>query len=158
MFTAETGIVIGKSKFAELQPKHVKLSNKLPHNVCLCIYHENFILAVTALYKGVPSFPKYSVTLCEAFMCSPVTKTCGLGNSKICNNLFLNKMQEEVESEDFYENEVSWHMWEKVNGSLTEVVCEDSVTELIIYLHEMLSRFFIFYTCLCQTRTGCKLQ
>lgn len=34
-------IDIGKSKFAELRPKHVLLSNKLPHNVCLCKYHEN---------------------------------------------------------------------------------------------------------------------
>ena len=33
-------IEIGKSKFAELRPKHVLLSSKLPHNVCLCKYHE----------------------------------------------------------------------------------------------------------------------
>ena len=32
---------IGKSKFAELRPQHVLLSSKLPHNVCLCRYHEN---------------------------------------------------------------------------------------------------------------------
>ena len=40
---------IGKSKFAELRPNHVLLSSKLPHNVCLCKYHENFINAVNAL-------------------------------------------------------------------------------------------------------------
>ena len=28
-------VKVGKSKFAELRPKHVQLSSKLPHNVCL---------------------------------------------------------------------------------------------------------------------------
>ena len=41
---------IGKSKFAELRPKHVYLSKQLPHNVCTCRYHENFISAVDALH------------------------------------------------------------------------------------------------------------
>ena len=30
---------IGKSKFADLRPKHVLLSRKVPHNVCMCKRH-----------------------------------------------------------------------------------------------------------------------
>ena len=39
---------VGESKFAELRPQHVLLSNKLPHNVCLCKSHENLIAAIDA--------------------------------------------------------------------------------------------------------------
>ncbi len=52
-------INIGKSKFAELRPKHVLLSSQLPCNVCLCLYHENFIMAVNSLHKVSHIFPEY---------------------------------------------------------------------------------------------------
>ena len=32
---------VGKSKFAELRPSHVKFISDMPENVCLCIHHEN---------------------------------------------------------------------------------------------------------------------
>ena len=47
-------IKIGRSKFAELRTKHVLPSNKLPHNVCLCKYHENFIGALLHLHLAYP--------------------------------------------------------------------------------------------------------
>ena len=50
-------ITVGKSKFADLRPKHVLLSSKLPHNVCLCRYHENFINANNAFHKVFPECP-----------------------------------------------------------------------------------------------------
>ena len=46
---AYPNVKIGKSKFADLRPKHVLVQNKLPHNVCLCRYHENFIHIVDFL-------------------------------------------------------------------------------------------------------------
>ena len=63
---------IGKSKFAELRPNHVLLSSKLPHNVCLCKYHENFINAVNALHKVLPSVPLYTHELPQTCLCDPV--------------------------------------------------------------------------------------
>ena len=43
-------LVAGKSKFASLSHKNVLLKPKLPRNVCLCIYHENFMLLLAALH------------------------------------------------------------------------------------------------------------
>ena len=48
---------VGKSKFAEMRPQHVLLSNKLPHNMCLCKSHVNLIAAIDALHKAIPDFP-----------------------------------------------------------------------------------------------------
>ena len=66
-------IKIGITKFAEFIPKHVLLGNKIPHNVCLCKYHENFISAAEALHKCCPAFPWYSDDLPGKVICSPAT-------------------------------------------------------------------------------------
>ena len=34
-------IKVGLSKFCELRPPYIKLFDHLPHQVCLCSYHEN---------------------------------------------------------------------------------------------------------------------
>lgn len=63
LFQSEFEVLkIGKSKFSELRPEFVKVSSKLPHNVCLCRYHENFILAIKALHDVDSDFPKYTDT------------------------------------------------------------------------------------------------
>jgi hypothetical protein len=49
---ANADIRIGRSKFSELKPKHVLLGSQLPRNVCLCKYHENFIMAVNTLNQS----------------------------------------------------------------------------------------------------------
>ena len=67
-------IKIGKSKFAKLRPQHVLLSSKLPHNVCLCRYHENFITAVNALHKVEPQVPLYTHDLPQSFLCDPPSR------------------------------------------------------------------------------------
>ena len=40
---------IGLSKYCELRPHHVKLFDHIPHNVCVCSYHENVRLLLVAL-------------------------------------------------------------------------------------------------------------
>eukprot|EP00794_Sanderia_malayensis_P001513 gene1513-1671_t len=40
---------IGRSKFFQLRPKNVKLFDKMPHSVCVCMYHENIRLLLNAL-------------------------------------------------------------------------------------------------------------
>lgn len=51
---------VGRSKFCELRPKHILLSSKMPHNVCLCIYHKNFISVVNILHQYNDKIPVYS--------------------------------------------------------------------------------------------------
>ncbi|KAG8180664.1 hypothetical protein JTE90_020890 [Oedothorax gibbosus] len=77
MFKIENpSAVVGKSKFFELRPKHILLSSKLPHNVCLCIYHENFINAVNVLHQHNDAVPNYSYAFPEEIICVPASRNC----------------------------------------------------------------------------------
>ena len=40
---------VKRSKFCHLRPAHVKLFSKIPHNVCVCSYHENVRLLLKSL-------------------------------------------------------------------------------------------------------------
>ena len=87
MFTDEyPDVKIGKSKFASLRPLHVQLSNKLPHNVCLCKYNENFILAINALHAHCPNIPNYNYELPGELLCRPATRDCWLNNCNTCKD------------------------------------------------------------------------
>ena len=87
LFTdANPNIKIGKSKFAELRPKHVLLSSQLPHNVCLCKYHENFIMAVNSLHKVINIFPQYDHHLPEKFICKSATEECWFNECLTCKD------------------------------------------------------------------------
>lgn len=48
---------IGKSIFYSLKPSHVFPTSLMPHNVCACVYHENFKYLISALCKQIPDFP-----------------------------------------------------------------------------------------------------
>ena len=79
-------VKIGKSTFANLRPKHVLLSSKIPQNVCLCKYHENFILAVNALHKTCDTFPPYERDLIEKFTCETSSEDCWLIRCEKCSD------------------------------------------------------------------------
>lgn len=79
-------IKIGKSKFAEFRPKHVLLSSKLPHNVCMCKYHENFIMALEALHDAIPHIPKYSENFPSMLVCNTESEDCWNNNCVTCKD------------------------------------------------------------------------
>lgn len=132
--------VIGKSKFSELRPKHVKYSSRLPHNVCLCKYHENFIFAVNALHSAFPSFPKYTQNFWDKYLCQPHTEECWLRNCDDCKNK-LCKCMEKLLEENGASCDVKWHVWKELPEGLRKVVEEDSAEELVIYINSICNEF-----------------
>ncbi|KAG8171901.1 hypothetical protein JTE90_017788 [Oedothorax gibbosus] len=71
-------ISLGRSKFAKLRPKYVLLNSKLPHNVCMCKYHENFINSVNSLSKVMVSVPPYTHDFPNQLICDTPTQNAGL--------------------------------------------------------------------------------
>ena len=67
---------IGKSTFSNLQPKYVLLTSQLPKNVCVCIYHENFINVVNALHKVKSTIPKYDEIFTLNIFCDMAADKC----------------------------------------------------------------------------------
>ncbi|XP_063230878.1 uncharacterized protein LOC134535630 [Bacillus rossius redtenbacheri] len=133
MFCHENGTVIGRSKFAELRPKHVMLSNKLPHNVCLCRYHENFIDAVNALHKFVPEFPEYTNDLPKSFVCKDATINCWFGECETCKDLMPSKLNEICAASE-NSSDVNWFVWKECDGRLLKVQEDGQLQDLVDHI------------------------
>ena len=101
---------IGKSKFAELQPKHVLLSSDLPVNICNCRYHQNFMLLCEAMHKFQSDFPLYSHDLPPSLVCNENSDDYWNKKCDECKGgkLFMEKCPLFDTSV-----KVTWYQWEK---------------------------------------------
>lgn len=140
LFISEHGSIIGKSKFADLRPKHVLLSCQLPHNVCMCKYHENFILAVNSLHKVVPACPAYSSSYLDEIVCQSAKEDCWVMKCADCKDRLYNRMQENVFNQEASTLSCSWHVW-KEEGRFTRVQEEGSAADLAEYIISLLPYF-----------------
>ena len=75
IYCKESTNTIGLSKFCDLRPKQVKLFDTLPHNVCICPYHENVRLLLKAL-QGETGFPETTTEFVNALVCDASNKDC----------------------------------------------------------------------------------
>lgn len=130
---------MGLSKFAQIRPKHVQLSNKLPHNVCLCKYHENFMLALDAM-NTVCDFPRYSHDFIETFICENPNKQCWLLECVICRNMIKEKLSECLQ--DCRDKNVSWFVWEDSDGKLSKIIKSGTAFDLQQHIIGMSKEFF----------------
>lgn len=94
------------------RPINVKLVDDLPHNMCMCSYHSNFIDAVTALHKFVPSLPEYANGFIQQFLCGDSSKDCWFGSCKECTGISIDKLTELIGNIPLNTN-VKWMVWSK---------------------------------------------
>ncbi len=78
-------IKIGLAKFCELRPTHVKLFDKIPHQVCVCSYHENVMLLLVALKDHVILGTDFSEFI-DHITCDSSNKECMNGECSSCQN------------------------------------------------------------------------
>lgn len=132
MFCSEFGALVGKSKFAELRPKHVMLSNKMPHNVCLCKYHENFMNAINSFHKFVQEFPSYNHNfILENIICEEPTENCWLSKCSVCMDSIRHKLDAVLEKDA--PAQVKWEIW-KDEGKLIKATEEGTSHDLAEYI------------------------
>ena len=122
------------SKFAELCPKHDLLSSKLPHNVCLCRYHKNFIYAINALHDTSPEFPADSYNLPQQLLCQEPTQECWLNQCSKCKDGTGFRSHFKYETAG-----ASWYVWKQGDDSRHIKSIEEGTTdELADYICNML--------------------
>lgn len=100
------------SLFQKNRPEHIKLINKLPHNLCLCSYHANFMEAVNALNKIVPNVPSYENGFVAKFLCEEPSKDCWFGECNKCCGVTVDQLRTVI-GEVSYDQSASWFLWEK---------------------------------------------
>lgn len=96
---------IGFSKFAELRPAEcvLALENYGTHSTCVCQYHQNFKLTLTALQK-IKIFDGFGTfhQLLESVMCSQKKNECHIGECQECEEILLHtvkKLQEDLDEQ-----------------------------------------------------------
>ena len=76
---------VGFTRFCELRPTHVKLLDKIPHQVCVCSYHENVRLLLVALKEHTCLNSDFSAFI-EQVTCDTSSKECMSGKCSECAN------------------------------------------------------------------------
>lgn len=77
-------IKLGKSKFFEFRPLHVRPMNEMPHNVCVCIHHANYNFLLEALKKIMPTLPTSSTEFLKTITCDISNEKCMTGKCLNC--------------------------------------------------------------------------
>ncbi|XP_033122920.1 uncharacterized protein LOC117121731 [Anneissia japonica] len=131
---------VGKSKFAECRPKHVQLSRKLPHNVCMCRHHENAINAFNAVHKALPEFPAYSHDLLETFLSKEASRNCWLNKCPDCKDTA--GFTKAYSFDGFLNTPCSWLLWEAdQDGRMMKIQEDGTLAELVEHICDILPQF-----------------
>ena len=78
-------IGLGKSKFAELRPKHILLSSDIPNNVWVCHYQSNITLLLESRHRKCPEIALYSRSeFLPLFVCNTDSEFFSLNTCGIC--------------------------------------------------------------------------
>jgi len=103
---------IGLSKFCSLRPVNVLLKSSTPREVCLCQYHDNIKMLCDTLSKEIPTFPSYSRSFVDNFVCDSNKEECMTGKCQKCPNWFETMKDTSLNLEEVV---VQWGQWERVS-------------------------------------------
>lgn len=106
---------IGISKFFELKPENVRSFTKMPHNVCVCMIHENLRCSLKTLQKAHHTFSQINIDnqMHLNFTCQEPNSECFFSQCEFCSG---SKSFHLLESEiDNLFQLVSWMKWVKVD-------------------------------------------
>jgi hypothetical protein len=105
---------IGISKFYAVKPKHVRPLKEMPHNVCVCIYHANFVYLIDSakdnLTEVIPNIHSYRDLLRET-CCDDKNEFC-MTSEKLCNRCWdVEDLCTLTHADDT--SLISWKQWKK---------------------------------------------
>lgn len=133
---------LGKSKFASMRPKHCKLFDKIPHNVCVCTYHEN----VRLLLEGLKDHA-YLSTVFETFIgkvvCDSSSKACMTSHCNLCQG----KIRTFTPSPESLVQPLKYWQWQKAEkkAEKVEILCtvQEAFNELVVQLQPFLLHTYV---------------
>jgi hypothetical protein len=140
-------IKLSLSKFCQLRPIYVRCVSSIPHNVCVCMLHENMRYALESLSRGSDIFTtiKTGNSMILNFVCEKPTKQCFNAVCKECTacNMF-DKLLLQFEQ---FELDVSWNQWQKPQEKsyikIEKVKKEGTIAVLLSHIKEMRAKFII---------------
>lgn len=130
-FKKDNAEKIGLSKFCELRPKHIKLFDQIPHNVCVCVYHENVRLLLWAL-KGETGLPDNISKFTNELVCDPESEQCMSLECNACRGKIKDYMPQ-----DTNDDVVTYYQWQKAE----KLQLAGTISEIFHTLEEKIPKF-----------------
>lgn len=131
------------SKFCDLRPKHVKLVNTMPRNVCYCLYHTNYIECCKSLHRAIPEFPLYSPESIELLLCENSTKDCWIRKCNVCTAAAIKITVEGMleRSNGNHTPTVTWLIWKQEENRCVKTVAKGTINDLVDYFGSIVDKF-----------------
>jgi hypothetical protein len=110
--------------------------------MCLCVYHANFIEAVSSLHHTVHSLPDYENGFVQLFVCEGSSMECWYGICKTCTGITVSKLKQLIGNSPLNSN-VKWKVWKKNNEANRVEKLEECGTldALIVHTSALSSQF-----------------
>lgn len=131
--------------FRKFRPQNVKVLNDMPHNLCMCIYHANYIEAVKSLSKLSPNIPDYANGFVQHFLCENSKDDCWFGKCDQCTGISVEKLAAFVK---FYgklpmNTSTSWYTWIKSQTSnrIEKKETSGTLDKLIVHIASISPQF-----------------
>ena len=124
------------SKFCELRPPNVKPFDHLPHQVCLCSYHENVRLLLEVLREHSSLSTKFS-SFMEQVTCDATSKKCMTRDCSTCVDL-INEFAPQSSSVI-----LQYYQWKSTDSRIEKVVMTDTVDAIFNELKKQLNTFLL---------------
>ena len=124
------------SKFCELRPPYVKLFDQLPHQVCLCSYHENVRLLLVGLGEHTSLSTEFS-SFIEQVTCDPTSKKCMTRECSTCHDV-IDGFAPQAHSES-----LPYYQWKSTDNRIEKIVATDTVDNIFNELIKQLNTFLL---------------
>ena len=134
---------ISFSKFADLRPPQVQLQRDVPHNACLCKYHENVRMLLQSLNKSGLNIPTSFRDFIALIVCNQDNENCMDGSCMQCAG--LQTLAPSASETDSTVPNMQWQQWSVEAGKVTKVAHQGTVAECY---NELLKQtpFFLKHT------------
>ena len=128
------------SIFKSLHPDEVSFRSNMPHNVCVCQYHENINLLLQGL-SNIDTIPSNHRNLLEMVCCDVEDEECMFSRCQICEEKISTEfLTNHVDDDELTEN-VKWYQWVQSDGKTEKVQISGTVSGVLQSLADKLKAF-----------------
>ncbi|CAF3406874.1 unnamed protein product, partial [Rotaria socialis] len=138
--TENPNITISLSSFQNLRPAYILYKSSIPHNVCVCIYHENIALLLKSLNKHVQGLDTIDLnSFVKLIVCNDQNETCMFHKCAVCADKFKNEIQNKIINT---KSLIQWTLWSTSSqGRAVKIDYEGSVAECVNVLSDKIEHF-----------------
>ena len=141
MFIQENqDIKLSLSSFQDMRPSNVLYKSCIPHNVCICIYHDNVISLLKSLSKNIDGYEIIDLhTFIDLIVCDSSKELCMFRRCIFCFDKFKNEIKDKIIDPMKH---IKWTLWTITrHGRAEKIEYEGAVAECVNVLEEKIEHF-----------------